>query len=141
MDPFRDIIIEELKAKIHQADIIRHITEKGYTGTKINAQIYIRKLCEECNISASKYRSGWNSLGTKRTGSGKSMDADYITRAGIFNHIWMDIELTDMHKKYLWDKYNVLREISVCVSEFRLIFNKKNIPQLHLFIERRKNRP
>jgi len=29
LDPFRDIIIEELKAKIHQADIIRHITEKG----------------------------------------------------------------------------------------------------------------
>lgn len=34
MDSFRDIIIiEELKAKVHQADIIRHITEKGYAGT------------------------------------------------------------------------------------------------------------
>ena len=138
LDPFRDIIIEELKAKIHQADIIRHITEKGYTGTKTNAQIYIRKLCEECNIPASKYRSGGNSLGTKRTGFRKSMDADYITRAGIFNHIWMGIELTDTHKKFLWNKYNVLYEISICVSEFRTIFSKKNIPFLYLFIERYK---
>lgn len=66
------------------------------------------------------------------------MDTDYITRAGIFNHIWMGIELTDMHKKTLWDKYNVLYEISACVSEFRMIFNKKNIPLLYLFIERYK---
>ena len=138
LDPFRDMIIEELKSKIHQADIIRHITEKGYTGTKTNAQIYIRKLCEECNIPASKYRSGGNSLGTKRTGFGKSMDADYITRSGIFNHIWMGIELTDVHKRFLWDKYDVLYEISICVSEFRTIFSKKNIPLLYLFIERYK---
>ena len=121
LDPFRDVIIKELKAKIHQADIIRHITEKGYTGTKTNAQIYIRKLCEKCNIPASKYRSGGNSLGTKRAGSGKSMNADYITRVGIFNHIWMGIELTDMHKKFLWDKYNVLYEICACVSELLIV--------------------
>ena len=66
------------------------------------------------------------------------MDADYITRAGIFNHIWMGIELTDTHKKFLWNKYNVLYEISICVSKFRTIFSKKNIPLLYLFIERYK---
>lgn len=85
-----------------------------------------------------KYRSGGNSLGTKRTGFKKSMDADYITRAGIFNHIWMGIELTDIHKKFLWDKYDVLYEIGACVSEFRTIFGKKNISLLYLFIERYK---
>lgn len=49
---------------------------------KANAQIYIRKLCEECNIPASKYRFGGNSLGTKCTGSSKSMEADYILVPG-----------------------------------------------------------
>lgn len=136
LDPFRDIIIEQLRAKIHQADIIRNLSQNGYTGTKTNAQIYIRKLCAEYNISASKYRSGGNSLGTKRTGSKKSMDADYITRSGIFNHIWMGIKLTTNHKKYIWNKNTVLYELSACVKEFRRIFAEKNMALLYLFIER-----
>lgn len=136
LDPYRGIIIEKLEAKVHQAEIIRYIMENGYTGTKTNAQIYIRKLCKECNLSASKYRSGGNSRGSKRTGSGKSMDEDYITRAGIFNHIWMGIELADKHKNYLWDKYRILYEISACVAEFRKIFTDKKMALLYLFIER-----
>lgn len=136
LDPYRNIIIEKLRAKIHQAEIIRYIMDNGYTGTKTNAQIYIRKLCKECNISASKYRCGGNSKGTKRTGLGKSIDAEYITRAGIFNHIWMGIKLTDDHKAYLWERYSVLYEISACVTEFRRIFAEKNMALLYLFIER-----
>lgn len=136
LDPYRDIIIEQLKAKIHQADIIRHISKNGYTGTKTNAQIYIRKLCEECNIAASKYRSGGNSLGTKRTGYKKSMDADYITRSGIFNHIWMDIKLTKEHKDHLWKKNPILYEVAACVKEFKKIFAEKHMVLLYLFIEK-----
>lgn len=136
LDPYRDIIIEKLKGKIHQAEIIRYLMDNGYTGSKTNAQIYIRKLCNECNISASKYRSGGNSKGTPRTGSGKSMAADYITRAGIFNHIWMGIKLRDDHKTYLWGRYSILYEISACVTEFRRIFVGKNMALLYLFIER-----
>ncbi|MFV0465562.1 MAG: transposase [Lachnospiraceae bacterium] len=136
LDPYRDIILSKLKAKTHQADIIRYITENGYTGTKTNAQIYIRKLCEEYDISASKYRSGGNSRGTEKTGNSKSMEADYITRAGIFNQIWMEIKLTDEHKNYLWRKYSILYEISTCINEFRQVFVRKSMPLLYLFIEK-----
>lgn len=136
LDPYRDIIITQLNAKIHQADIIRYISENGYTGTKTNAQIYIRKLCEEHNIPASKYRSGGNSKGTEKTGYNKSMDADYITRAGIFNHLWMGIKLNDEHKGYLWRKYSGLYEMDACIREFRDIFTRKSMPALYLFIEK-----
>ncbi len=136
LDPYRDVILKKLKAKIHQADIIRYITENGYTGTKTNAQIYIRKLCEEYNLSASKYRSGGNSSGTEKTGYNKSMDADYITRADIFKHIWMEIKLTDESKGFLWKKYSILYEISTCVIEFRKVFTAKSMPLLYLFIEK-----
>ncbi len=141
LDPFRDVILEKLYKNIHQAEIIRYISENGYDGTKSNAQIYIRKLCEENNIHASKYRSGGNSLGTEKTGNKKSMTKDYITRAGIFNHIWMGTELTLEHKEYLWEKYKVLFEVSACVNEFRNIFAKKNMPLLYIFIERYEHSP
>ena len=46
LDPFRDIIIEKLKAKIHQADIIRHITENGGSSVYLRtSNIPIHQLC------------------------------------------------------------------------------------------------
>ena len=136
LDPCRDMILTKLREKVHQAEIIRQLYELGYNGTNSNAQIYIRNLCEEYDINASKYRSGGNSLGTKRTGNGKSMNNEYITRTGIFNHIWMNIELTEEHKEYLWEKYNILYELDSCVRSFRNIFETKNMSLLYLYIEK-----
>ena len=64
---------------------------------------------------------------------------DYITRKGIFNHLWMDIKLTEEHRQYLWEKNNVLAELDCCIREFRDIFIKKSMPYLYLFIDRYQN--
>lgn len=61
---------------------------------------------------------------------------DHITRKGIFNHLWMKIELTVTHRDYLWKQYDVLPELDLCIREVRDIFDKKSMPRLYLFIER-----
>lgn len=141
LDSYRDFIINELNAKVHQAEIIRQLVERGYTGTKTNARTYIGKLCAEYGIIASKYTSGGNSLGTKRTGYLKSMDVEYITRKGVFNHLWMGIELTAWHKKYIFKKFPILFQLSACINEFRQIYECRSMPMLYLFINRHQNSP
>ena len=136
LDPYKDMILEKIHKKVHQAEIIRYITKNGYTGTPTNAQIYIQKLCKECGITASKYRSGGNSLGSERTGNGKSMEKEYITRTSIFQHIWIGEKLDEETRIYLWEKYPALYEINACVNEFREIFKKRNMVLLYLFIEK-----
>ncbi|MDE7205400.1 MAG: transposase [Lachnospiraceae bacterium] len=64
---------------------------------------------------------------------------DYITRKGIFNHIWMDVRLSTNHHDYIWNKYPILEEVEKCIRQFREIFMKKNMPLLYLFIERYMN--
>ena len=48
-------------------------------------------------------------------------------------------ELTDDHKKYIFDKYPNIWELHCCIKEFRNIFKKRNVPLLYLFIEKYSN--
>lgn len=50
--------------------------------------------------------------------------------------MWMNTELTDDHKKYIYEKYPNIRELHCCIREFRHIFKKRNVPLLYLFIEK-----
>ena len=43
-------------------------------------------------------------------------------------------ELTDDHKKYIYDKYPTIWELHCCIKEFRNIFKKRNVPLLYLFV-------
>ena len=65
--------------------------------------------------------------------------AEHITRKGIFNYLWMRGKLTSEHHEFLWDKYNVLSELEICIREFRDVFSQKNMPKLYLFIEKYKH--
>ena len=63
----------------------------------------------------------------------------HITRAGIFNYLWMNGPLSQEHREYLWIKYNdILPELEECIRLFREIFNRRNMPCLYLFIEKYK---
>ena len=70
-----------------------------------------------------------------KTGS-TGKEKDYITREGVFRHTWINTELADSHRNYIYDKYPNIREIHCCAKEFRNIFQKRNIPLLYLFIEK-----
>ena len=67
------------------------------------------------------------------------MDIDYITRKGFFQYLWMNGELSQEHRDYLWKQMPILWEVEQCIKEFRYLFNRKNLPLLYLFIDRYKS--
>lgn len=70
-----------------------------------------------------------------KTGS-KGKDKDYITREGVFRYMWMNTELSDNHKEYIYEKYPNIWELQCCIREFRNIFKNHNVPMLYLFVEK-----
>lgn len=134
LDGYKDFIIKCIQDGMTQSKIIEKLIEIGYQRSKSNAQQYIKSLVRELGLKPEKYRS-------RPVDSDGKMKAkpDHITRKGIFNHLWMDIKLSDVHHEYIWNKYPILEEVEKCIRQFREIFVKKNMPLLYLFIERYKN--
>ena len=53
--------------------------------------------------------------------------------------MWMNTELTDDHKKYIYEKYPNIWALQFCIREFRNIFKNHNVPLLYLFVEKYSN--
>ncbi len=130
---FTDYIIECINDGLTQSKIADKLAEAGYKGTNSNARMFIRSIAERYALNLAKYDRRIPDDNASRSSKPK---AEYITRKGIFNHLWMDIALTDKHHEFLWSEYPLLNEIEKCIREFREIFSKKNMPLLHIFIEK-----
>ena len=111
------------------------MADLGYAGTFTNARQYICKVASANGLEIRKYCNGsakYNDDGNKKT------DIDYITRKGIFNYLWMNRELTQNHRDFLWEQMPILWKVEQCIKEFRNLFSKKNLPLLYLFIDHYK---
>lgn len=64
---------------------------------------------------------------------------DHLSRNRVFRFLWINTEITTMHKAYLMDNYPQLKEMLACIREFREIYQRKNMPLLYLFIAKYKN--
>lgn len=137
LDVFRDFIVNAVQSGLTQAAIARQLEGMGYTGTVSNARQYIRSVAREYGLEIAKYSNACPE-GVEATAEGREPKPDYITRKGIFDHLWMDIELTPWHYSQLWERYPVLQEIELCIRQFREIFDKRSMPLLYLFIDRYK---
>ena len=130
---YDDWIIEAIRGGYTQSDIARQLAEDGYAGTISNVRQYVTTLAKRHGLEISKYcRTAPKDWGQKQ----RKPKMDYITRKGIFNHLWMNMELSSTHKEYLWEEYPILRELEACIRHFREFFNKRNMPMLHLFTNR-----
>lgn len=98
LDIFHDFILECLYSGKSKSKTVKAVYAKGYTGSKSNAFDYLVKIEQR---------------------EGKT--ADYITREGVFKHMWMDVSLTDLHKSYIYRQFPNLWELHVCIREFRNI--------------------
>lgn len=137
LDSYYEFIIQCLNSGWSKSKTVKAIYEKGYSGSNSNAFEYLCKIEQrerKCFSPQPYVRTMTESLKYK-TGS-KGKEKDYITREGIFRYMWMNIELTDDHKNYIYDKYPNIRELHSCIREFRDIFEKRNVPLLYLFVEK-----
>lgn len=137
LEAFKDMIVKAVREGLTQTAIVKRLNETGYTGTASNARHYISSVAREYGMEIARY-SNVSPKTADGTGTDRKPEADYITRKGIFNHIWMDIELTRWHHDQLWQRYPVLQEIELCTRQFREVFVKKSMPLLYLFMDRYK---
>lgn len=135
LEIFKDIIVKAVQEGLTQAAIVKRLEGLDYTGTASNARQYISSVVREYGMEIAKYSNTCRQNGDEVD---KKAKVDYITRKGIFNHLWMEIELTRWHHDQLWQRYPVLQEIELCIRQFREMFTKKNMPLLYLFIDRYK---
>lgn len=133
LEGYREYIIECINNGLTQSKIAEKLAENGYKGTSSNARVFICSIAERYGLSLNKYDRRTPVDSNSNDGKNKS---EYITRKGIFNHLWMGISLTDKHHEYLWNRYPLLNEIEKCVREFREIFIKKNMSLLYIFVDK-----
>lgn len=139
LDIFHNFILECLYSGKSKSKTVKAVYANGYTGSKSNAFDYLVKIEQRegktfepqpyirTQTEALKYRMG-----------SKGKTADYITREGVFKHMWMDVSLTDLHKSYIYRQFPNLWELHICIREFRNIFKKKMVVLLYLFIAKYK---
>lgn len=140
LDIFHDFIIKCLNSGWSKSKTVKAIYEKGYDGSKSNAFDYLVKIEERegkmfepqpyirTRTEALKYKAG-----------SKGKQEDYITREGVFKHMWMNMDLAEFHRAYIYDEFPDLWEIHSCIKEFRNIFQKRMVALLYLFIDKYKN--
>lgn len=93
LDIFHDDIVKCLNNGCSKSKTVKLIYAHGYTGSKSNAFDYLTKVERECRkiFEPQPYmRTKTESLKYK-TGS-KGRNCDYITRNGVFNYLWMNVE-------------------------------------------------
>ena len=102
LDPFYDFIIQCLNSRWSKSKTVKALYEKGYSGSTSNAFDYLCKIEQKENecFEPQPYVRTMTECLKYKTGS-KGKEIDYITREGVFRHMWMNTELTDEHKKYL----------------------------------------
>ena len=139
LDIFHDFILECLYFGKSKSKTVKSVYAKGYTGSKSNAFDYLIKIeqREGKTFEPQPYIRTQTEALKYRTGS-KGTSADYITREGMFKHMWMNVSLTDHHKCYIYSKFPKLWELHTCIREFRNIFRKKMVVLLYLFIDKYK---
>lgn len=139
LDVFHDFILECLYSGKSKSKTVKSVYAKGYTGSKSNAFNYLVKIeqREGKTFEPQPYIRTQTEALKYRTGS-KGKTADYITKEGMFKHMWMDISLTDIHKCYIYSHFPNLWELHTCIREFRNIFKKKMVVLLYLFIDKYK---
>ena len=137
LDSFHDFIIDCLKEGWSKSKTVKAIYEKGYSGSKSNAFDYLCKIEQKENkcFEPQPYVRTMTECLKYKTGS-KGKDKDYITREGVFRYMWMNTELSDNHKEYIYEKYSNIGELQCYIREFRNIFKNHNVPMLYLFVEK-----
>lgn len=59
------------------------------------------------------------------SGKSKGKTADYITREGMFKHMWMDVSLTDLHKCYISVNFQIYGNCVYALESFGIFSRKR----------------
>lgn len=97
-----------------------------------NFYVYLKHTAKSLGLTLEKFRHQPVPLPDNTV---PEKDFDYLKRTGVFQYLWDESELTEGHRKYLFEKYPVVPELRKRILEFREIFIRKNPSLLYLFID------
>ena len=133
MEIHTGFIINSIKEGRTASSIAQQLKTEGSHYTISNIRQYVTRLAKEHGLEMATYCSHSSKYDEK----GNAIPhMDYITRKGIFNHLWMKNSLAPIQREYLWIQYESLPELDRCIREFREIFSQQSIPRLNLFVYR-----
>ncbi len=137
LDVYRSHIIACLHKGFSKIKTTDYVSGLGYTGSSSNTYDYLIKVEEALNMKfePQPYVRTLTRVNDNHTGTNGENES-YITRAGVFKHLWMNTKLSEYNRKYIFEKYPVLYKIKNSIDEFRQMFKLKNVSWLYLFIER-----
>lgn len=126
LDPFYDTIIKELQSGWSKSQTVKEIYVEGYDGSLSNAFDHLVKIeeKEKHNFAEQPYKRTMTETLKYKTGS-TVKEKDYITREGVFRHLWMNTALTEEHREYFYGKYPEVMRICACIRVFCMVFEKK----------------
>jgi len=141
LDAYKEEIFKCLHGGYSKSKTVKHLYSLGYHGAKSTVFDYLLKIerYETQNFAPQPHVRTYTEGMKYKVGS-KGKNADYLTRAGIFQYLWMnDNQLTQEHKDYIFETHPMVWEIRTCIQSFRNIFIHRSMPELYLFIERYSN--
>lgn len=135
LDAKTDFIIKNIKNGLTASAIAKQLQSDGQALTLSDIRQYVRATADRYGLELFKYKRAVPHV-AEDDGNPEQI---YITRKGIFNHLWMIVKLSADHREKLWAEYPTLSELEKCILEFRELFEKKNMAYLYIFIDRYKN--
>lgn len=125
LSPFEERINQLLSEGNNYKETYLKIQSEGYRGKYTILCTYCTSLVQYASPKAKK-----NQLTPKQ----------YISRADIFKYLWSDKKekVSDELFRTISKKYPFLIKIHECITEFREIYNEKNLTLLHDFISKYK---
>lgn len=136
LSKYHDVVYRYLTEGIHQAEIIRRLWDKGYSGSKANAEYYVKSLCEKHGITLPKRTSR-----PAAQKAGIRIGGEILTQKEFMERIWMGRGFTAQERECLWETHPDLLQTELIVKEFKKIFEEKSMALLYLFIERYRYHP
>ena len=133
-DSYENRIILLLSQGYIQKQIVDTIIEEGYNQSYSAARHLVNRVIKRNKLEVNKYCSSIRSH--KIIEGVKNKKSKYIHRSYIFQHIWMNAELSKSDITRLVQEYPVLALILKIVREFREIYQHKNLAYLYLFIDK-----
>jgi hypothetical protein len=136
LDPYIDEILLCLNHKKSKSETWEYLQSIGYNGSRSSSYEYFQKIEHITGIDFALQpymRNKTTTLSNKRGSLGN--EHDYITRAGVFQYLWLNGELTTEHKEYIFNLYPALYPLKKSIQDFRQVFNVKSMPLLYLYIE------
>ena len=102
---------------------VKAVYEKGYDGSKNNAFDYLIKIEErKCKtFEPQEYiRTRNEALKYKAGSTGKQ--ENYITREGVFKHMWMNMDLTEFQRAYIIINLRIYGKSTVVLKSSEIFF-------------------